>query len=96
MGQTPFPLLFAAFLLSCLAGFLLTRRASPDRQQSLWSLCAALSSAVIVGAVIAAGPARLSPAKIMGLVAIGLASAALFGGFFAARRLPEAPPDPAE
>ena len=47
----------------------------------------AVSSVIVVGALLAAGPADWSFAKAMGLIAIALAAVNLFGGFLVTRRM---------
>jgi len=47
----------------------------------------AISSVIIVGALIAAGPADVSLSKILGVIAIGLASVNIFGGFLVTQRM---------
>jgi len=47
----------------------------------------AVSSVIIVGALIAAGPADISFSQIMGFVAVILASVNIFGGFLVTQRM---------
>jgi NAD(P) transhydrogenase subunit alpha len=47
----------------------------------------AVSSVIIVGALIAAGPAGISFAKVMGFVAVTLAAVNIFGGFIVTQRM---------
>jgi len=47
----------------------------------------AISSVIIVGALIAAGPTDLGFSKIMGFVAVALASVNIFGGFIVTNRM---------
>ena len=42
---------------------------------------------IIVGALIAAGPAAFSFSKVMGFVAVTLASINIFGGFIVTQRM---------
>ena len=42
---------------------------------------------IIVGALIAAGPAELHFSKVMGFVAVTLASINIFGGFIVSQRM---------
>jgi NAD(P) transhydrogenase subunit alpha len=51
------------------------------------SVTNAVSSVIIVGALIAAGPMNLSLAKIMGFVAVTLAAVNIFGGFIVTQRM---------
>ena len=47
----------------------------------------AISSVIIVGALIAAGPSDMTLAKVFGFVAIVLASVNIFGGFLVTQRM---------
>ena len=51
------------------------------------SVTNAVSSVIIVGALIAAGPVGISFAKIMGFVAVTLAAVNIFGGFIVTQRM---------
>jgi NAD(P) transhydrogenase subunit alpha len=47
----------------------------------------AISSVIIVGALIAAGPSGFDFSKFMGFLAVILASVNIFGGFLVTRRM---------
>jgi len=49
----------------------------------------AISSVIIVGALIAAGPVEMSGSKLMGFLAVVLASVNIFGGFIVTHRMLE-------
>jgi NAD(P) transhydrogenase subunit alpha len=51
------------------------------------SVTNAISSVIVVGALIAAGPAGFSASKMFGLVAIALAAVNIFGGFTVTQRM---------
>jgi len=51
------------------------------------SVTNAISSVIIVGALIAAGPLELSFSKVMGFIAVTLASVNIFGGFIVSQRM---------
>ena len=51
------------------------------------SVTNAISSVIIVGALIAVGPADLSLSKVMGFIAVVLASINIFGGFIVTQRM---------
>jgi len=53
----------------------------------LMSVTNAISSVIIVGALIAAGPAEGNLAQVMGFCAIVLASINIFGGFIVTQRM---------
>jgi NAD(P) transhydrogenase subunit alpha len=47
----------------------------------------AISSVIIVGALLAAGPSEMDFSKIMGFIAVTLASVNIFGGFIVTQRM---------
>jgi NAD(P) transhydrogenase subunit alpha len=51
------------------------------------SVTNAISSVIIVGALIAAGPVDMSFAKVFGFIAVVLASVNIFGGFIVTQRM---------
>jgi NAD(P) transhydrogenase subunit alpha len=60
---------------------------TPALHSPLMSVTNAVSSVIIVGALIAAGPAGMSFAKIMGFIAVTLAAINIFGGFIVTQRM---------
>jgi NAD(P) transhydrogenase subunit alpha len=62
-------------------------RVTPALHSPLMSVTNAISSVIIVGALIAAGPLGLSFAKVMGFVAVTLAAVNIFGGFIVTQRM---------
>jgi NAD(P) transhydrogenase subunit alpha len=67
--------------------FELTVFVTPALHSPLMSVTNAISSVIIVGALIAAGPLGVSFAKIMGFVAVTLAAVNIFGGFIVTQRM---------
>ena len=51
------------------------------------SVTNAISSVIIVGALIASGPSGLTFSKFMGFIAVILASVNIFGGFLVTQRM---------
>jgi NAD(P) transhydrogenase subunit alpha len=51
------------------------------------SVTNAISSVIIVGALIAAGPMEIHFSKVMGFIAVVLASINIFGGFVVSQRM---------
>jgi len=60
---------------------------TPALHSPLMSVTNAISSVIIVGALIAAGPAGFSFSKVMGFAAVTLASVNIFGGFIVTQRM---------
>ena len=83
------PLVFGltVFVLAVFVGYYVVWRVTPALHSPLMAVTNAISSVIIVGALIAAGPEGAGFAKIMGFVAIVLASVNIFGGFIVTQRM---------
>src|SRR5258708_11664856 len=86
-GGSPFVFELTIFVLACFVGYYVVWRVTPALHSPLMSVTNAVSSVIIVGAIIAAGPAGFSFAKVMGFVAVILASVNIFGGFIVTHRM---------
>ena len=75
------------FVLACFVGYYVVWRVTPALHSPLMAITNAISSVIIVGALIAAGPAVLTISKFMGFLAVILASINIFGGFIVTRRM---------
>ncbi|MFY7961265.1 MAG: NAD(P) transhydrogenase subunit alpha [Elsteraceae bacterium] len=75
------------FMLACFVGYYVVWRVTPALHSPLMAVTNAISSVIIVGALIAAGPAGFDFAKIMGFIAVILASVNIFGGFIVTHRM---------
>ena len=82
-----FVLGFTVFVLACIIGYYVVWSVTPSLHSPLMSVTNAISSVIIVGAILAAGPIDLSISKIFGLVAVVLASVNIFGGFIVTYRM---------
>ena len=83
------PLIFGltVFVLACFVGYYVVWRVTPALHSPLMAVTNAISSVIIVGALIAAGPAEVDFAQIMGFLAVVLASVNIFGGFMVTQRM---------
>lgn len=86
-GGTPFIFLFTAFVLACFVGYYVVWSVTPALHSPLMGVTNAISSVIIVGALIAAGPADMNLSKIFGFIAVVLASVNIFGGFVVTNRM---------
>ena len=84
---TPFVFQLTVFVLAVFVGYYVVWRVTPALHSPLMSVTNAVSSVIIVGALIAAGPSDISFAKIMGFVAVTLAAVNIFGGFIVTQRM---------
>jgi len=82
-----FVALFTVFVLACFVGYFVVWSVTPALHSPLMGVTNAISSVIIVGALIAAGPADMNFSKIMGFVAVTLASVNIFGGFIVTQRM---------
>jgi len=79
--------LFTVFVLAVFVGYYVVWNVTPALHSPLMSVTNAISSVIIVGALIAAGPAEMHFSKVMGFVAVTLASVNIFGGFIVSQRM---------
>ncbi|MGY9003353.1 MAG: NAD(P) transhydrogenase subunit alpha [Rhodospirillales bacterium] len=79
--------LFTVFVLACFIGFYVVWSVTPALHSPLMSVTNAISSVIIVGGLLAAGPAEMDFSKVMGFMAVTLASINIFGGFIVTNRM---------
>ena len=72
-GQDPLVVGLTVLVLACFVGYYVVWRVTPALHSPLMSVTNAVSSVIIVGALIAAGPAGFSFSKVMGFLAVALA-----------------------
>ncbi|MDQ2076041.1 NAD(P) transhydrogenase subunit alpha [Marinimicrobium sp. ABcell2] len=75
------------FVLAIFVGYYVVWSVTPALHTPLMAVTNAISSVIIVGALIAAGPAEVSLAKILGFIAMTLAAVNIFGGFTVTHRM---------
>ncbi len=79
---------FTVFVLACFVGYHVVWRVTPALHSPLMGITNAISSVIIVGAVIALGTADAGGfSKLMAFLAVTLASVNIFGGFIITRRM---------
>jgi NAD(P) transhydrogenase subunit alpha len=86
-AHQPFVVLFTVFVLACFVGYHVVWRVTPALHSPLMAVTNAISSVIIVGALIAAGTGALEFSELMGFIAIALASVNIFGGFLVTHRM---------
>ena len=82
-------MLFTILVLACFVGYFVGWGVTPALHSPLMSVSNAISGVVIVGALITAGTPEMSSHKILGLIAVVLASINIFGGFAVSQRMLE-------
>ena len=87
MEIDPFIFRLSIFILSIFIGYYVVWSVTPSLHTPLMSVTNAISSVIIVGALLVAGPIDSTISKYFGLVAVGLASVNIFGGFVVTNRM---------
>jgi NAD(P) transhydrogenase subunit alpha len=84
-----FVMLLTVFALACFVGYYVVWRVTPALHSPLMSVTNAVSSVIIVGALIAASPAGggYGFSAVMGFFGVALASVNIFGGFIVTQRM---------
>lgn len=80
-------MLFTILILACFVGYFVVWGVTPALHSPLMSVSNAISGVIIVGALITAGTLEISTHKILGLIAVVLASINIFGGFVISQRM---------
>ena len=86
-GDSGFLFLFTVFVLACFVGFYVVWSVTPALHSPLMSVTNAISSVIIVGGLLAAGPIGVDFSKAMGFCAVTLAAVNIFGGFIVTQRM---------
>ena len=77
------------FVLAVFVGYHVIWNVTPALHTPLMSVTNAISSVIIVGAILAAGSAEIEFGSVMGAVAVALAAINVAGGFLVTRRMLE-------
>jgi H+-translocating NAD(P) transhydrogenase subunit alpha len=77
------------FVLAVFVGYHVIWNVTPALHTPLMSVTNAISSVIIVGAILAAGPAEVDFGSGLGAVAVGLAAINVAGGFLVTKRMLE-------
>ena len=83
----PFIYLLAVFLMACFVGYYVVWNVTPALHSPLMGVTNAISSVIIVGAMLATGLGDTVAAKVFGFLAVTLASVNIFGGFTVVQRM---------
>jgi NAD(P) transhydrogenase subunit alpha len=79
--------ILSIFVMACFVGYYVVWSVTPALHTPLMAVTNAISSVIIVGALIAAAAAGSPSAKWLGLLAVVLASVNIFGGFAVTERM---------
>ena len=86
-AASPFVQQLSIFVLAIFVGYYVVWSVTPALHTPLMSVTNAISSVIIVGALIATGGTGVNIATVLGLIAIALASVNIFGGFAVTQRM---------
>jgi NAD(P) transhydrogenase subunit alpha len=86
-GHMPFVSLLTIFALACFVGYYVVWRVTPALHSPLMAVTNAVSSVIIVGALLAAGLKGIGAAQLFGAIAVALAAVNIFGGFIVTHRM---------
>ena len=79
--------ILSIFVLACFVGYYVVWSVTPALHTPLKSVTNAISSVIVVGALIASAAAGSTSSKWLGLLAVALASVNIFGGFAVTQRM---------
>ena len=83
----PLVIAVTVFVLAVFVGYYVVWSVTPALHTPLMSVTNAISSVIIVGALLVAAPLEGSVAKVLGGIAVGLAAVNIFGGFTVTQRM---------
>ena len=84
---SPFVFEFSIFVLAVFVGYYVVWSVTPALHTPLMSVTNAISSVIVVGALLAVGISASGLASGFGFVALVLASVNIFGGFLVTQRM---------
>ena len=77
------------FVLAIFVGYQVVWTVTPALHTPLMSVTNAISSVIVVGAILASGPATINSGSILGALAVALVAINTFGGFLVTERMLE-------
>ncbi len=83
----PFVYLFSVFVLAIFVGYYVVWNVTPALHSPLMAVTNAISSVIIVGAMLATGLHGSTMAHVFGFIAVTLVSVNIFGGFAVTSRM---------
>jgi NAD(P) transhydrogenase subunit alpha len=83
----PFVYLFSIFVLAIFVGYYVVWSVTPALHSPLMAVTNAISSVIIVGAMLSAGLQGSTVAHVFGFLAVVLVSVNIFGGFVVTNRM---------
>ena len=88
-GIDPFITNLTIFVLAIFVGYHVVWNVTPALHTPLMSVTNAISSVILIGAILAAGSGRLDAGSLLGASAVTLVAINTFGGFLVTERMLE-------
>lgn len=85
--NNPYITILTIFVLACFVGYYVVWKVTPALHTPLMSVTNAISSIIILGALIAAGNQFIGPITWLGGIALFITSINIFGGFVVTQRM---------
>lgn len=85
--SSPYIAILTIFVLACFVGYYVVWKVTPALHTPLMSVTNAISSIIILGALIAAGSQLTGHITLLGGLAIFITSINIFGGFVVTQRM---------
>lgn len=86
-GVDPFVFAMSIFVMACFVGYFVIWKVTPSLHTPLMAITNAISSIIIVGAILVVGIDGFGLSQSLGFVAVLLASINIFGGFVVTQRM---------
>jgi NAD(P) transhydrogenase subunit alpha len=86
-GVDPFIFAITVFVLACFVGYYVVWKVTPALHTPLMSVTNAISSIIVIGAILAVGKTAIDLSSTLGGIAIFIASINIFGGFIVTHRM---------
>ncbi len=85
--SNPYISILTIFVLACFVGYYVVWKVTPSLHTPLMSVTNAISSIIILGALISAGTAFANNITLIGSIGIFITSINIFGGFVVTQRM---------
>lgn len=85
--NNPYILILTIFTLACFVGYYVVWKVTPALHTPLMSVTNAISSIIILGALIATGGSLSGSTHVLGSIAVFITSINIFGGFVVTQRM---------
>jgi NAD(P) transhydrogenase subunit alpha len=85
--SSPYISILTIFILACFVGYYVVWKVTPALHTPLMSVTNAISSIIILGALIAASNQFIGPITWLGSLAVFITSINIFGGFVVTQRM---------